>query len=265
MPPDAKQDPPFQLQLCVGQVFHSRLKPRRHKFKHRVFFLRLPLSQLPGASNWMFKLNRWAPLSIHFADYGPGDGSPPQQWLAKLLAQEGLALDGEVVLQTFPRVLGYVFNPVSFWFCHNKEGDVSAIVVEVNNTFGERHCYLLAHPNKRPIRPGETIAARKAFHVSPFFTVEGTYQFRFQFSPENVLARIDHRDHNGALDLQTSIGGGIRPMRTASMAQAMVTHPLMTLGIIARIHYEAIRLWIKGVYFHSKPPAPQSPLTRSEP
>ena len=115
--------------LYFGGVMHARLRPRRNAFRYRVFFLRLPLSRLAEAKNSLFSINRWNLFSFHFSDHGARDGTDPELWIRQLLDREGVdRADGEVVLQTFPRVLGYVFNPVSFWFCHDRSGGLRAIL-----------------------------------------------------------------------------------------------------------------------------------------
>jgi hypothetical protein len=250
--------------LYRGEVVHARYSPRRHAFRHSVFFVALPLSQLRAAENLWFGVNRHRLLSVHFADYGPGDGTAPAAWLGALLAREGIRADGEIVLQTFPRVLGYVFNPVSFWYCHDCTGALRAIVAEVNNTFGERHCYLLAREDAGPIATGATLAAHKVFHVSPFFDIDGGYRFRFRIGAERSLARIDLHARDGALLLHTRIAGRSVDWRPHALLGAWLAHPFMTIGIIARIHLEAARLWWKGVRFHRKPAPPRVDVTRSE-
>src|SRR6476661_5529786 len=165
-------------QLCFGQVRHTRLRPARNAFAYGVFFLRLPLRSLGAApfGGRLFSRNRFNLLSFHDADHGDGCQAP-LDWIDGLLKREGIAdADGEIWLQTFPRVLGYVFNPVSFWFCHTKDGALRAVLCEVNNTFGERHCYLLDGGGTMPY--GVELTARKTFHVSPFCAIAGGYRFR---------------------------------------------------------------------------------------
>jgi DUF1365 family protein len=175
--------------------------------------------------------------------------------------------DGEIWLQAFPRVLGYVFNPVSFWFCHRSDGALRAIVCEVNNTFGERHFYLLDTGSVMPW--GLQLTSKKVFHVSPFCTVEGSYRFRFMratkkvsnIDRECVVARIDYHDDQGPL-LLTSISGRLEPLTTRSAAKAFFRHPLMTIGVIGRIHWQALKLFTKRVPFFRKPLPPPTPLSR---
>ena len=179
-----------------------------------------------------------------------------------LLAREGLSrADGEVWLQTFPRVLGYVFNPVSFWLCHDRAGKLRAVLCEVNNTFGEHHNYLLAHPDERPIEPGDVLSAGKVFHVSPFCEVAGGYRFQFALDPAAIRVRIDYDDPAGKL-LATSVSGRAQALTSARLAMAFVLYPWMTAAVIARIHWQALRLWVKGVRFVPKPEPPVQETTR---
>jgi len=249
-----------------GQVRHTRLRPARHAFGYRSFFLRLPLRSL-AAGGWPLRRlprNRFGWLSFHDADHG--DGGDPLPWIDALLRREGVAdADGEIWLHTLPRVLGYVFNPVSFWFCHRADGALRAVLCEVSNTFGERHCYLLAHGDGRTLAWGEELAARKVFHVSPFCRVEGRYRFRFMLARrhdgERFVARIDYDDADGPL-LQTSIEGRLAPLTERELARVRWAYPAFTLGVIARIHWQALQLWRKRVPFFRKPEPPALDVSR---
>lgn len=252
----------MKVRIFFGGVMHARLRPRRNDFSYRVFFLRFPVSRTDALRHPLFSVNRWNLFSFHFRDHGARDGSAPESWIRNLLRREGLGeADGEIWLQTFPRVLGYVFNPVSFWLCHDQAGGLRAVVCEVSNTFGEHHCYLLAHPDRRPIRAGETLAAPKAFHVSPFCEVSGSYSFRFRVGEDASHIGIDYRDREGTL-LLTSVWGEAKPYGTGNLLRAFFLYPWMTFGVIARIHYQALKLWWKGVPFFSKPAPPERELSR---
>jgi hypothetical protein len=254
--------------LGIGSIRHARLRPARNRFAYRAWFLRLPLRALarePWRYRWLAR-NRRGMFALDDADHG--DGRPLLDWIDALLRREGLRdATGEIWLHTLPRVLGYVFNPVSFWFCERADGGLRAIVCEVNNTFGDRHCYLLAHADGRCIRWGEELSARKVFHVSPFCRVEGRYRFRFLLARAGArprfVARIDHDDDGGPL-LQTSIEGTLAPLTDARLARTLLTHPAFTVGVVARIHWQALRLWIKRVAFHSRPHPPTRSVTRSD-
>jgi hypothetical protein len=248
--------------LVFGEVMHARLRPRVNRFRYPVFALRFALDRLQALPGPLLAVDRWNLFSIHRRDHGARDGSDLLPWIRDLLAREGLhAADGEVWLQTFPRVLGYVFNPVSFWFCHDRGGALRAVLCEVNNTFGERHNYLVAHPDQRPILPGDTLCARKVFHVSPFCALEGHYRFRFAVDSHACEVRIDYRDRQAPL-LVTALRGASRPLTTGGLARAFVRYPWMTLAVIARIHWQALRLWAKGVPFFHKPPVPAQETSR---
>ncbi len=251
------------LRIAFGQVVHRRLQPVRHVFRYPVFFLLLPLSQLETASSGMFSINRRNLFSFWFADHGAHDGSHPLPWIRALLAREGVIATGEVWLQCFPRILGYVFNPVSFWYCHNTQGELVAVLAEVNNTFGERHNYLLAHPDGRPITAQDRLSARKIFHVSPFMPVRGSYRFAFRHAPEagEHVARVDFLDE-AADQLHTAISGRSQPLTQSALWRAFFAYPWMTLGVMIRIHWQALRLWAKRLPFFRKPEPPLEETTR---
>jgi DUF1365 family protein len=253
---------PAEPRIFFGKVMHARLRPRRNAFTYGVFFLRLPLSRIHATGAGLFSINRWNLFSFHFADHGARDGSPPEPWIRALLKREGVHdAQGEIVLQTFPRVLGYVFNPVSFWLCHDRAGGLRAILCEVNNTFGERHNYLLAALDGGPIRPGQTLGARKVFHVSPFCRIEGHYRFRFSECAGGCHVAIDY-DCAGGTVLSTAIWGQSAPLTKGNLVRAFVLYPWMTLGVIARIHWQALKLYLKGVRYVPKPLPPAEETTR---
>lgn len=260
---------PKQALLSMGQVRHSRLRPTQNTFSYGVFTLMLPLRTLGGAAlpSHFCSRNRFNLMSFYDRDHGDGK-TPLLSWIDQVLKSEQIDdADGEVWLQTFPRVLGYVFNPVSFWYCHRSNGELRAIVCEVNNTFGERHFYLLDTGDA--MSWGVSLSAKKVFHVSPFCAVEGNYRFRFMRTTqtidgtdiERIVARIDYDDNDGPL-LLTSVSGKLSPLTSATAGEAFLRHPLMTLGVITRIHWQALRLFIKRVPFFSKPLPPTSSLSR---
>jgi uncharacterized protein len=257
---------PSQAAIGFGSVRHKRLRPARNDFAYPAFFLRLPVRALAqSAWSWRWlRHNRRGIFTIHDGDHG--DGRPLLVWIEDLLHRAGVDdADGEIWLHTFPRVLGFVFNPVSFWICHREDGALRAIVCEVNNTFGERHCYVLANTNGAPLMWGEPLESSKVFHVSPFCRVEGRYRFRFMLARrdggERFVARIDHDDRAGPL-LETSIGGRLEQLTDAALLQTFLRRPLFTFGVVARIHWQAVRLVWRRVPFFSKPAPPAGQFTR---
>ena len=255
--------PTGAAELCFGEVMHRRLRPAVHAFRYPVFFLRLALARLEAASPpARIALDRFGVFSFHAADHGARDGSPLLPWIHGLLAREGVVADGEIVLQTFPRVFGYVFNPVSFWYCHDRDGGLVAVLAEVNNTFGEHHNYLLLPPGGGCIDAAMTLTARKVFHVSPFMAVDGVYRFRFKSgAARRVSVRIDHADAEGDL-LHTAITGLPQALTAASLLRAFFAYPWQSLGVVVRIHWQALRLWLKHVPFFRKPEPPLEETTR---
>jgi len=259
------------VRLCVGEVAHIRLRPAKNAFKYGVYFLRLPMRTMAASvehndCRW-FSHNRFNLLSFFDKDHGDGKQTP-SAWIDQLLENEHIHdAKGEIWLQCFPRVLGYVFNPVSFWFCHHIDGSLRAIVCEVRNTFGEKHIYLLAHGES--MKNGEELKAKKLFHVSPFCPVEGGYRFRFlQQTQSNSgatthhhVANIDYDDAVGPL-LLTSIIGTECALNDRKILSLMLSYPLMTMGVVARIHIQALRLFIKRVPFFSKPLPPSKEVSR---
>ncbi|MEO7335536.1 MAG: DUF1365 domain-containing protein [Caldimonas sp.] len=261
--------------LGIGEVRHARLRPQRHRFSYRTYFLMLPMRSLRVTPAPELPRNRFGLISFHDADHGDGRADS-LAWIDEALAAEGIAdATGEVWLHCYPRVLGHTFKPVSFWYCHRPDGSLAAVVVEVNNTFGERHCYLLCGES---LAFGREVEAAKVFHVSPFCTVDGTYRFRFMHtglhphaqalrnssartSEARTVACVDHHDALGLL-IRTSVSGVLEPVSRARLRAAFFGLPLMTLGVIARIHWHAARLWVKGVPFFSKPELPPTFVSR---
>jgi DUF1365 family protein len=248
--------------IGFGQVVHLRSRPVRHRFAYPVFFLRVPVSRLDALQRRWLSLDRFNLMSFHRRDFGPGDGAELEPWIRGQLKAHGLAAaNGEVVLQAFPRMLGYAFNPIAMWHCLDRLGRLRAVLCEVRNTFGERHCYLVAHGDHRPIEAGDWLEAGKALHVSPFCRVEGFYRFRFAGGESHPIARIDYHDAEGRL-IATSLTGTTAPLTDRRLLGAFFRYPLMTFGVIARIHWQALRLWLRRVPWYPKPAPPREETTR---
>ncbi|MBK9322868.1 MAG: DUF1365 domain-containing protein [Bdellovibrionaceae bacterium] len=228
--------------LYLGHVYHRRESVAEHHFNNRIFFIRFPLSQIAKLKKPLFSLDRWNVLSFYRKDHGNRDGSDLWSWAISKLEQAGIQEPiSEIELQTFPRVFGFVFNPVSFWFCYSG-AEVAAVIAEVNNTFGGTHSYVLAK--------GDEIQ-KKVFHVSPFFKVNGEYRFSFTKQEDRCAASINYwRDHKPLLEAR--IHGKATDWTTVNLFWTWLSHPLMTFAVVFLIHWHALLLYFKKVPFFGK-------------
>jgi uncharacterized protein len=246
----------MSAQLLHGTVWHRRLRPREHAFRYPMFQLRYRLGDEASLAGPLLSLERFNLFSLYARDHGARDGSPLLPWVRAQLAAAGLAhVDGEIWLQTLPRMLGYVFNPISFFFCHGRAGTLQAVLCEVSSTFGGHHVYLIAHPGGGPVLPAERLSATKHLHVSPFCLPRGGYRFRFDIGAHHSRIRIDYDDGHGPL-LQTAVAGAGRPLSSAHLLATALRYPWLTLTVWLRIHWQALRLWLKGTPFYGKRPQP---------
>ena len=259
-----------QPTINFGVVKHRRFRPAQNAFGYGVFTLSIPMrarrKNTSLLSQYSLGDNSLHLFSFFDRDHGAGDENS-LAWIENILRENQItSVDGEIWLQTFPRVLGYVFNPVSFWICTSSKGQVQAVLAEVNNTFGERHCYLLHKESGEALKSGETFSSKKVFHVSPFCEVRGEYHFRFLFSQDSAskrhsVCRIELHEDGSPL-INTSISGISQALSKSALYLAFLRFPLMSLGVIGRIHWQALKLWSKGVPFHSKPKPPEFEVSR---
>ncbi|MFM0308195.1 DUF1365 domain-containing protein [Paraburkholderia sp. RL17-383-BIF-A] len=255
-PSDNDSDAAPAAWLLTGKVMHERLRPKHHRFIYPVFYVRCDLDRLSSLESGWFGIDRWRPLSLYQRDHGPRDGSDLATWMRAQLSAAGIAeANGRIWLQAFPRVFGYAFNPVSFWFCHDRDGRLRALLAEVRNTFGERHSYLLSAEGNAPITADTRLVCRKVLHVSPFCRVEGGYTFRVKEARNSASVSIDYRDADGLL-IRTALGGRLTPLTRASALAALLRQPLLTVGVVAKIHWQALRLALKKAPLYGKHPAP---------
>jgi DUF1365 family protein len=252
---------PLASGLYLGQVGHSRTRPAKHSLRYGVFMLLLDLDEMGGlakALRW-FSLGRFNLTSFNARDYGDGSDLPLRVQVERRLDEAGLSIyGGPIRLLCLPRVLGYVFNPISVYFCHRPDGALHAILYEVSSTFGERHSYLI------PAEPGADGEIRqsveKRLHVSPFMDMDLRYAFRVTPPGERVRIAIEVSDGEGTI-LNASFLGARRDLTDGQLLRAWATHPLLTLKVIAAIHWEAVKILLKGVRLRSGTPAPPYPVT----
>lgn len=251
----------FAPAVCMGAVMHERTRPVHNRFIYPLATLCIPLSRLDGLRVPLLGVDRPGVFSLRSRDHGARNGAPLLPWIRDLLARHGLVeADGEVVLQTMPRMFGFLFNPVSFWFCHDRQGGLRAVLAEVSNTFGEHYNYLVAHPDHRPITAGDELTACKVFHVSPFFPVRGEYRFRFARQGGVVSTAIDYWE-GGHCQLATRLSGREQPLSGRALLAWLGRLPLMSFGVVVRIHWQALRLAARRVPFFRKPHPPTEELS----
>lgn len=243
--------------ILRSQVMHQRLRPSLHRFVYPVFYVRVQLDELPQLQSPMFGFNRWRPLSLYAKDYGPRDGSNLALWLRQLLASAHIACDGPIYLQTMPRIFGFAFNPISLWYCYNQEGALRAVLAEVNNTFGDHHFYLLQAEAGQNIDGAQHLISKKMMHVSPFCEVKGHYHFRFVEKAQHSNVQIDYLDSDEVL-IETAIASKKEPWTNTGLLFSLLRQPFLTLGVVWRIHWQALLLWRKRVPFFGKTAAAPS-------
>lgn len=234
--------------IYKGFVTHARIAPTRHSFRYRVFSLLLDLDEIHAIASRsrIFAHNRRGVISFHDEDHGDGK-RPLRQWLTDTLRGAQIEADGPVRVLCYPRLFGFVFNPLTVWFCHARDGALAAIVYEVHNTFGERHAYVLpAHSDDGTIHHG----CAKDFYVSPFLSMDCDYAFRIEPPAKSVLIAIRESEHGNPV-LNAAFSGERQTLSDRNLLLALLRHPLMTVKIVAAIHFEAVRLWLKRVPAHA--------------
>lgn len=251
--------PEWHSGLYMGRVMHARLKPVRHRLDYGVFSLLLDLDELSVLSDRLkfFGYNRSGVLSFHDKDHGPRDGKPLRPWVEAQLARRDIHLQGGAIrLLCFPRLWGYAFNPLSVYFCYDATSRLAAILYEVSNTFGEWHCYLLVP--QAGTDGGDTVShgTDKAFHVSPFIGMDCRYRFKVKPPGDRLRILIRQSDAEGDALLIASHLAERRELSDRTLCAAVLRYPLMTVKIMAAIHWEALKLWIKGARYHRKPAPP---------
>ncbi|OQP88130.1 DUF1365 domain-containing protein [Rhizobium rhizosphaerae] len=253
-PPPAQGAAPAAV-LYVGEVMHQRMRTVVRRFSYSVFSLAIDLDRLDEADRQarLFSVNRFNLLAFHEADHLPGDGAGLRARFDGLLAQAGLSeRAARVDLVCYPRMLGWVFNPIAVYYAYRASGDLLAIVYEVRNTFGDRHSYVCPIISGQVSPAGIRQEAAKRMHVSPFLGLEGTYHFRMTAPGENLRWRILETDAQGPI-LAATFSGRRRELSSRAIVSQLARIPHLTLKILGAIHWQALKIWMSGVRFHSRP------------
>jgi DUF1365 family protein len=252
--------PGFHSALYTGSVMHHRSRPREHRLRYSIFYLLLDLDEIDVLASKLrlFSHNRFNLFSFYNRDHGERTMTSPRDRIERHLREAGIETGGPIRLLTMPRILGYVFNPLSIYFCYRGDNSLSAIFYEVNNTFGQRHNYLIpvAPEAKAPIRQ----ESRKSFYVSPFMTTDMTYSFSVVPPGADLAVSVIGRDGQGPLII-AKLAATRQDLTDAALARAFCTYPLLTLKVIAGIYWEALRIWLKGIRLQDRPAPPDRPVT----
>lgn len=249
-----------------GHTWHGRKGGVKNAFRYGVDYVLIDASETeapdeknPDIGPALFARNRRAFVSVHDSDHG---GSPDQgrgaAWVREVLFQHDLPDPAQICLLTQPRVLGHVFNPVSFWLCNDAKGDLVVVIAEVTNTFGDRHSYICTS-GAGAITAETDIIAKKVMHVSPFQPVKGDYRFRFDIRPDRIGIRIEF-DH-GAGGVIATLVGDLIPMTNAGLLRAFLRRPFGARRVLALIHWQALKLWLKRAGYRRRPSPPTTEVS----
>lgn len=251
--------------LYAGTVMHQRLRPMRHRLRYRMFCLLLDLDELPvlHARSRLFSLNGFNLFSFHERDHGAPPGVRLRDYIDAQLAAAGIPAGGPVQLLAMPRWLGFAFNPLSIYLCHDKSGGLAAVIYEVRNTFGERHRYLVQIPTQQANAGVVRHTLAKQFHVSPFLDMDLTYHVVLTRPGEQrtgLQVSINTADDAGPV-LVAHLSTDRQHLDDRTLLRAFVSHPLLGLKVLAGIHWEALWLLLKGAAFRRHPGPPDQPAT----
>lgn len=243
----------------AGQTFHGRKGTVQNRFRYSIDYVLLTPETAKGPR--LFSRNRANLMGIRDQDHGgaPAHGTGTA-WVRQVLAAHGLSVPARIDLLAQPRVLGHVFNPVSFWLCHDEHDVLRVVIAEVTNTFGDRHSYLVHHPDQGPITAEDHLTARKIFHVSPFQPVEGSYRFRFDIRPDRIGIWIDFSaGENGVI---ATLTGRRTPLTNRAILWACLRRPFGSRRVLALIFWQALKLRLKGVAYRPRPEPPAKEVSR---
>jgi DUF1365 family protein len=252
------QTSPPAASLYVARVAHRRRIAPFYRFVYQLFYLLFDVDRVDETARGLrlFSHNRFNLLALHGRDHGDGSGGSLRTWAEGVLRTRGIELaGGRIRLLCMPRLLGFAFNPISLWYCEHADGSLRAVIAEVRNTFGEKHCYVLASGGA-PLTYEEPWDKEKCFHVSPFFDLVGRYRFRMN-RPGERLRVVINESREGQPILDATLAGERRDLSDGTILWQVLRMPATTLKVVAAIHWEAVKIWLRGARFHRKPPPPE--------
>ncbi len=238
----------------AGETYHGRRGATKNAFRYSIDYVLMDAEAVPKTPA-LFSKNAGNMVSLQDCDHGgvPKHGRGAA-WVRDVLSTHDIDDPARIELLAQPRVLGHVFNPVSFWLCYDAEDILRTVIAEVTNTFGDRHSYLCRHDDGREITKTETMSAQKLMHVSPFQPIEGGYTFRFDIQPDSIGVWIDYSRGNGGLI--ATLTGKRRPISNLSILKSVIRRPFGSRRVLTLIHWQALKLWFKGATFRSQPKPP---------
>ncbi|WP_298841620.1 DUF1365 domain-containing protein [uncultured Roseobacter sp.] len=244
----------------AGLTYHGRKGAVANAFRYSVDYVLLD-AEAELRTPWLFRRNRRGLTSLQDTDHGgpPGKGRGAL-WVRDVLEQHQMTGVEQIELLAQPRLMGHVFNPVSFWLCRRADGALITVIAEVSNTFGDRHSYLCHHADLAPILPSDTLKARKIFHVSPFQPVEGGYTFRFDITSERIGIWIDYARPDGGLI--ATLTGKRRRLSNRTILASAIRRPFGSRRVLTLIHWQALRLWLRGALYRARPTPPEKEVSR---
>ena len=248
--------------ILRAKLFHKRITPSINKFTYNIFYICFNIKDVSNIGSRLLSYNKFNLFSIYNKDYGPRDGSSLDDWMRSILKKNNISKVKNIYLMTHPKIFGFGFNPVSFWFCVDDKEKLIAVLAEVNNTFKEHHFYLVKKKDLSQIRSNDWLTAKKEFHVSPFYNVKGLYKFRFKFSKKNIAAHINYFDNDKTLI--TSVNGKNIALNDVNLLKIIFEIPYMFAKVITLIHWQALKLIIKGNKYIKKPKQKVKNITLSD-
>ncbi|MFT7086660.1 MAG: DUF1365 family protein [Rickettsiales bacterium] len=249
--------------LIKGDISHQRFFPKKNNFNYKSTYISFPISKIVKLGNSLLSIDKFNLFGFYASDYGDKNSQNIKGWIEDILQKNNISGIKETVLVTHPRILGYAFNPVSFWLCLDGSNKLIAVLSEVSNTCGQKHNYLCFKEGLEPIKSSEWIEAKKEFYVSPFMEIEGKYKFRFEIE-ENKMNFFINYLVDGKLKLSTSLKCHLKELNNRNLLTSFLKIPFATFKTVILIHYQALKLYFKSIKYYPYPKKLDKNLTISK-